>query len=188
MQNSGPRTRKYIYILWWWSTELAWLDSASPHNAAYLGPHLIFPSSCGGLSKISMQSMHYYHNSNNATRQSRSPTRSLGRSVGQSPTYRRWHNATHRRRRRNKAVASCYVTWLASAKYTLDHHAQPFGRGTCKKNDCGKQLQHYKEVHWRKLREVISVNLLCGLYVACLLFPLGQLVIRVRSSNPVKNR
>ena len=127
MQNSGPRTRKYIYILWWWSTELAWLYSASPHNAAYLGPHLIFPSSCGGLSKISMQSLHYYYSRNNAIRQSHSPTRSLGRSVGRSIS----HLSTHRRRR-NKAVASCYVTWLASAKYTLDH-AQPFGRGTCKK-------------------------------------------------------
>ena len=107
--------------------ELAWLYSASPHNAAYLGPHLIFPSSCGGLSKISMQSLHYYYSSNNAIRQSHFPTRSLGRSVGRSIS----HLSTHRRRR-NKAVASCYVTWLASAKYTLDH-AQPFGRGTCKK-------------------------------------------------------
>ena len=129
MQNSGPRTRKYIHTYFGDGAQ-SWLDFTLLHHTMLL---ILAPTSSSLHLAVGCQKYQCSHCTttivacNNAIRQSHSPTRSLGRSVGRSIS----HLSTHRRRR-NKAVASCYVTWLASAKYTLDH-AQPFGRGTCKK-------------------------------------------------------
>ena len=72
------------------------------------------------------------HSSNNAIRQSNSP----GRSVGQSPTYRRQSCRRRRHRAPRLARATNTVCHVVSRDFPLPNiyvrYAQPFGRGSCK--------------------------------------------------------